>query len=305
MNTPLIHGWLVLDKPVGISSAKAIAIARRLFKTKKAGHTGTLDPAASGVLPIAFGEATKTIPFINNTNKSYEFSAFFGKSTHTDDTEGEILKTSPHRPTQADILTALPHFTGTIQQIPPAVSAIKIGGQRAYALTRSGKTPEMQPRSVTIQHLELREMPSPDEAIMAVDCTSGTYVRSLARDLGHHLGTCAHAGNIRRTRSGGFSLNDTISLEKLESMVHNAPSFEEVQRIVLPLTAPLDGIPVVRITENEGARLKQGQTVRLHTPLPYDHASVTTVCAEYAGNAIALCAYQPPFLKPLRVFNLI
>src|SRR5690348_712167 len=199
-----IHGWLVLDKPVGMTSTHAVSVIKHLFAARRAGHAGTLDPLASGCLPIALGEATKTVPFVFDGRKTYRFTIRWGEERDTDDAEGRVAATSAIRPDAAAIRAQLPRFTGTIEQVPPRFSAIKIDGERAYDLARDGEAVELKPRTVEIYRLELLETPDPDHAVLAAECGKGTYVRSLARDLGRALGALGHVSALRRDRVGPF-----------------------------------------------------------------------------------------------------
>ncbi|MDR3409144.1 MAG: tRNA pseudouridine(55) synthase TruB, partial [Methylovirgula sp.] len=196
-----INGWIVLDKPVGMTSTHAVARLKRIFNAKKAGHAGTLDPLASGVLPVAFGEATKTVPFVQDGEKAYRFTIAWGAETDSDDADGQITARSEARPQTEAILAALPQFTGTILQLPPAFSAIKIAGERAYDIARDGETPQLTPRPVTIHELVLVSA-GQDEATFEARCGKGTYVRAIARDLGRALGCYGHVSALRRTRVG-------------------------------------------------------------------------------------------------------
>ena len=214
-----MHGWVVLDKPVGMTSTHAVAVIKRLFSAKRAGHAGTLDPLASGSLPIALGEATKTVPFVVDSRKTYLFTIRWGEERDTDDAEGRVVDTSESRPDARRSAPLLPRFTGTIEQVPPRFSAIKIAGERAYDLARDGEIVELAPRAVTIHRLELVETPDADHAILAAECGKGTYVRSLARDLGRMLGVFGHVSALRRSRVGPFGESDMISLEPLEIFV--------------------------------------------------------------------------------------
>ena len=241
------HGWLVVDKPLGMSSHQVVGKVRRILNSKKIGHAGTLDPLASGVLPLAIGEATKTMQFAMNTTKTYRFTICFGNSTTTDDAEGEVLDNSEHRPSRQDILDILHDFTGEIEQIPPAYSAIKVDGKRAYALARKGETPEMTARNVYIHDLTLLDIPDVNHATLEVTCGKGTYVRSLARDIAQKLGSCGHVSYLRRTQVGNFLEKDTILLENLEKIVHSAPPSDGLSEVLLPVDAVLDDIPVLHL----------------------------------------------------------
>ena len=314
-----VHGWVNLDKPVGMSSAKAVAIVRRVFNAAKAGHGGTLDPLASGVLPIALGEATKTVTYAMEGTKSYAFTVTWGAQTTTDDLEGDVIETSPLRPTQAAITAIIPEFTGDVLQAPPAFSAIKIDGKRAYELAReavqsSGSVgpdgsadlsvmPEMEPRPIRIGALSLQALTA-EEATFHVTCGKGTYIRSLARDMARQLGTVGHVSMLRRLAVGPFTEVSSISLDFLQTLEHSAAAFEHMH----PVVSALDDIPAFPISEDEAARFRHGQTL-----------SITSVSAQarFASLqpdvvAVALCGEQPVALVtakaselcPVRVFNL-
>ena len=209
-----VDGWLVLDKPVGMTSTHAVSRLKRIFNAKKAGHAGTLDPLASGILPVAFGEATKTVPFVQDGKKAYRFTVKWGVETDTDDTEGKPARESATRPTREAVLAALPRFTGTIMQVPPAFSAIKVDGERAYDLARDGETVELSARPIEIHALDLVSF-NPEEAVLEARCGKGTYVRAIARDLGRDLGCLGHVTALRRTRVGPFLEADAVDLQAL------------------------------------------------------------------------------------------
>src|SRR6266545_8124391 len=211
-----VHGWLVLDKPVGMTSTHAVSVVKRAFQAKRAGHAGTLDPLASGCLPIALGEATKTVPFVMDGRKTYRFTVRWGEERDTDDAEGRVAAVSPARPTAADIRALIPRFTGTIAQVPPRFSAVKIDGERAYDLAREGEVVELDARPVEIHHLELVEIPDADHAVLAAECGKGTYVRALARDMGRLLGCFGHVAALRRTAVGPFAEDVAVGLETLQ-----------------------------------------------------------------------------------------
>ena len=233
-----VHGWIVLDKPVGMTSTHAVAVIKRLFAAKRVGHAGTLDPLASGCLPIALGEATKTVPFVVDGRKTYLFTIRWGEERDTDDAEGRIVGTSELRPDAAAIGAVLPRFVGRIEQVPPRFSAVKIAGERAYDLARDGEAVELKPRSVEIDRLELLETPDPDHAVLGCECGKGTYVRSLARDLGRVLGALGHVSALRRGRVGPFGEADMISLERLEALCHRAAAGEQNLADVLRRSRP-------------------------------------------------------------------
>src|SRR5246127_2943705 len=244
-----IHGWIVLDKPVGMTSTHAVSAVRRLTSARRAGHAGTLDPLASGCLPIALGEATKTVPFVMEGRKRYCFTVRWGEERDTDDAEGRVTETSAARPGEADIRAALPRFTGTISQVPPRFSAIKVEGERAYDLARDGEVVELEARPVEIGRLELNELPDADHAVFEAECGKGTYVRALARDLGRLLGTFGHVCALRRTSVGPFGPNDMIPLENLESLWHRAPPGEaSLADALKPVETALADIPALAVS---------------------------------------------------------
>jgi len=233
-----IHGWVVLDKPYGLGSTPAVGKVRWLYTAQKAGHAGTLDPLATGILPIALGEATKTVPFMVDAKKGYQFTLTFGENTDTWDTEGEVNDTSDVRPAKEDILKALPQFIGDIEQIPPRFSAIKVDGKRSYDLARSGEVVELKSRQVTVERFELLDYDG-QAATFEVACGKGTYIRSLARDLAASLGTCGHVTMLRRTRVGPFTLKQSFTLDALEKLCHMG----RVSDALRPVETPLDDIP--------------------------------------------------------------
>lgn len=288
-----IHGWLVLDKPLGLSSNQALGKARRLFNAAKAGHGGTLDPLASGVLPVAFGEATKLVSYAMDGSKTYAFDITWGAQTSTDDAEGETVAESDLRPTADAIEQVLPQFTGTIEQTPPAYSAIKVDGERAYKLARAGEEVDLPSRDVEIYGLRLTGS-SDDTASLEVDCGKGTYVRSLARDIALALGTVGHVSALRRTRVGPFTEKDAFSLDKLELLSHSAP----LENALLPLETPLDDIPEVAVMDSVAKRLRTGQAI--HLPQLGEGVVLITT----AGKPVALGWLEEGELRPKRVFNL-
>jgi len=298
-----VHGWIVLDKPVGMTSTHAVAVIKRLFAAKRAGHAGTLDPLASGCLPIALGEATKTVPFVVDGRKTYRFTVRWGEERDTDDAEGRAVATSHNRPTAAAIRAELPRFTGTIAQIPPRFSAVKIDGERAYDLARDGETVELMPRTVTIYGLELLETPDPDHAVFSAECGKGTYVRALARDLGRALGVFGHVSALRRSRVGPFGENDMISLEGLESLCHRAAAGEgHLADVLLPIETALDDIPALAVSPADAARLQRGQAVLLRgRDATIFRGMVQVACG---GELVAIAEVERGEIIPKRVFNL-
>ena len=292
-----IDGWVVLDKPLGLGSTPAVGRVRRLFGAQKAGHGGTLDPLATGVLPIALGEATKTVPFVMDGRKEYRFTIKFGEARSTEDAEGEVTATSEARPADEEIRGALGAFLGEIDQRPPAFSALKIDGQRAYDLARAGETVELKLRRVRIDRLELLARPGRDHADFVVECGKGTYIRSLGRDLAVALGTVGHLSALRRTAAGPFREEQAISLPKLETLGHIPALFGAL----VPVATALDDIPALALTETQADRLRHGQPVLLTRDAP---PSGATLRAESDGKLVALVRSDGVFLQPVRVFNL-
>lgn len=298
-----VHGWLIVDKPIGVTSTQVVAKVRRLTGAAKVGHGGTLDPLASGVLPIALGEATKTVAYAMDGDKTYHFRIRFGIQRSTDDAEGEITATSDQRPTDAEIEAVLPRFLGEVTQVPPIYSAIKIEGKRAYDLARDSQDVEMKPRIVRIDALRLLGRPDPDHADFEASCGKGTYMRALARDLSLALGTVGHVVRLRRIRVGAFWEKDAISLEKLMELAHSAPALEHL----LPVATVLDDIPALALTEAEAKRLKSGQSVsllRLANRMPIEtipqDGVLRTMCE---GQLVALARIRDGEVQPIRVFN--
>jgi tRNA pseudouridine55 synthase len=297
-----VHGWIVLDKPVGITSTQAVGVIKRLFGTSKAGHAGTLDPLASGMLPIALGEATKTVPFVQDGMKTYRFAVRWGAETSTDDAEGPVVATSDRRPDAVAIEAALPSFVGEISQVPPVFSAIKVAGERAYDLARAGETVELEPRVVGIDRFDLVDVPDADTAVFETDCGKGTYVRALARDLARALGSRGHVVELRRTAVGPFAEADMIPLEKLEEMAHNGARDGDLAAALRPVETALDDIPALAMTDAEANRLRSGQPVLLRgrdAPVLAGPAYVTA-----RGRLVALCEVEAGAVHPRRVFNL-
>jgi tRNA pseudouridine55 synthase len=298
-----VNGWVVLDKPVGMTSTHAVAVIKRLFAAKRAGHAGTLDPLASGCLPIALGEATKTVPFVVDGRKTYAFTVRWGEERDTDDAEGRVVANSETRPDRMALEALLPRFVGTIEQVPPRFSAIKIAGERAYDLARDGETVEIAPRAVTIYRLALVETPDPDHAVFAAECGKGTYVRAIARDLGRALGSLGHVCALRRTCVGPFTEMDMIPLERLESLCHRAAAGEtNLADMLLPVETALDDIPALAVSPAEAARLHRGQAILLRGR---DAAVVRgTVQVAASGQLVAIAEAERGEIVPKRVFNL-
>jgi tRNA pseudouridine55 synthase len=298
-----VHGWVVLDKPIGMTSTHAVAIIKRLFSAKRAGHAGTLDPLASGGLPIALGEATKTVPFVMDGRKRYRFTVAWGEERDTDDTEGKVTRTSDIRPSAEAIRALLPQFTGLIEQTPPQYSAIKIAGERAYDLARDGEVVALQPRPVEIHHLSLVEQPDSTHSVFEAECGKGTYVRALARDIGRILRCYGHICALRRTLVGPFGEQDMIPLEQLEALCDRAASGEgSLADALLPVETALDDIPALAVTRADAARLHRGQAVLLRGRDAPNSSG--TVYVTVAGRLLALAEIGNGELIPKRVFNL-
>ena len=298
-----VHGWMVIDKPAGMTSAAVVGKARRLTGAAKVGHGGTLDPLATGVLPLAFGEATKTVAWAMDGAKVYRFTVRWGEARATDDAEGAVTATSDARPTIEEIASVLPRFIGDIDQVPPAYSAVKVSGKRAYALARDNQPVDLPPRSVIIHRLELIGAPDADHAQFEAETGKGAYMRSLARDLAVAVGTVGHIEKLRRTRVGPFAKEDAISLEKLAALGHSAPLAD----YLLPVETALDVIPALVLTEVAARRLQRGQPlpvlpVASRSPLT-DIAQGAVVCAMAEGRLVALARIRGGEIRPLRVLN--
>lgn len=305
-----INGWVNLDKPVGLTSTQAIGKVRRFLNAQKAGHAGTLDPLATGILPIALGEATKTIPFAQDHHKTYEFTITWGEQRDTDDTEGEVIATSDVRPARADIEALLAEFTGDIEQVPPKFSAIKIDGQRAYDMARAGEDVVLTSRPVFVESLELLETRD-DEADLRMVCGKGTYVRSLARDMAIKLGTVGYISALRRCAVGPFELSNSISLEKLEELSNSAPAGAGApDGVLLPLETVLDDIPALALKEDELSDLRNGRSVSFVSKPDFERIKAAgvengqTAIAMFEDIAVALVEREGPNIKPVRVFNI-
>jgi tRNA pseudouridine55 synthase len=298
-----VHGWIILDKPVGMTSTHAVSIIKRLTQAKRAGHAGTLDPLASGVLPIALGEATKTVPFVMDGRKLYRFTVRWGGERDTDDAEGRVVEASERRPSPESIRALLPAYIGTIQQVPPRFSAIKVAGERAYDLARDGESVDLAARPVEIARLELIDAPDPDHAVLEAECGKGTYVRSLARDIGRQLGCFGHVSALRRISVGPFGEETMISLEELEAVCHRAAAGEvSLADAILPVETALDDIPALAVSRADAARLQRGQAAIMRgrdAPIFRGPVYVTV-----AGQLLALAEVDHGEIVPKRVFNL-
>ena len=296
-----VHGWLIFDKPQGMNSTKAVTKVRRLYEAEKAGHAGTLDPLATGVLPIALGEATKTVPFAVEGIKEYLFTIRFGAETDTDDAEGKAVARSDHRPSRAEIEAALPAFTGEIEQVPPRYSALRVDGARAYDLAREAEDFALAPRTVSVERLTLVEHPDPDHCLLEARCGKGTYVRALARDLGRKLGTCGHVETLRRTRVGDFGEARAVTLERLEALAESG-GHDALLGALEPVEAPLGELPALALSGPDADRLRRGQAVLLRgRDAPIVEG---TVYAISRGKLVALGEVEKGEFRPRRVFNL-
>jgi len=290
-----ISGWLVVDKPAGLTSTAVVNKVRWALDAKKAGHAGTLDPAATGLLAIALGEATKTIPFVTDALKAYAFTIRFGQATNTDDAEGEVIETSNIRPDADTIRTALPAFQGEIMQVPPAFSAVKVDGERAYAKARAGEEVELAARPLFVDSLILTEFAEPDHATLEMTCGKGGYVRSIARDLGKSLGTCAHVTGLHRLWSGPFDLENAVTLDVVEHLAKTP----DLDAHILPLEAGLQDLPQVQTTAEGAVRIRNGNPGMVIA----SNAEYGETCwAAYQGDPVAIGTYMAGELHPTRVF---
>ncbi len=292
-NRAVVDGWVVLDKPIGMTSTHAVSRLKRIYNAKKAGHAGTLDPLASGILPVAFGEATKTVPFVQDGEKAYSFTVRWGAETDTDDSDGQATRESDARPSPEAILALLPRFLGDIQQTPPQYSAIKIGGERAYDLAREGEKVDLKPREVTVHRLDLVSV-SQDEAHLVMECGKGAYVRAIARDLGRLLGCFGHVTALRRTRVGPFFEDDSFTLDEIEAEGGAADA-------LLSVEAGLTELPCVIVDRDTAARLRRGGSVILRGR-DAPHGGVAY--AACGGVPVAFGEIVEGALAPSRVFNL-
>ena len=292
-----ISGWLVVDKPAGMTSTALVNKVRWAFDAKKAGHAGTLDPEATGVLAVALGEATKTVPYITDALKAYKFEVRFGAATNTDDAEGEVIAQSDTRPTDEAIKEALGAFLGDIMQVPPQFSAVKIDGKRAYALARAGEDVEIAARPLWVEEILLTDRPDADRAVLEMTCGKGGYVRAIARDLGEALGCYGHVSWLRRVWSGPFDAEDGITLEEIEAKAKSP----ELDDWLLPLESGLSALPEVKATEAGMVRLRNGNPGMV---IAQDVEYGDECWASYQGQAIAVGVFKAGELHPTRVFNL-
>ena len=289
-----ISGWLIVDKPAGLTSSAVVNKVRWAFDAKKAGHAGTLDPEATGLLAIAFGEATKTIPYITDATKCYEFTVNLGSSTNTDDAEGEVIKTSKQRPSDVEIVEGLQKFLGDITQVPPQFSAVKIDGQRAYKLARAGEDVKIAARHLFVEELILVDRPSKDTAVLEMTCGKGGYVRSIARDLGEVLGCYGHVAKLRRLWSGPFDLEYAISLDQVESFAKSS----KIDQFLRPLEEGLTDLPHGTTNAEGAAKLRHGNSAVCYTKAEYGDE----IWVSYDGKAQAVGRFKSGEIHPARVF---
>jgi tRNA pseudouridine55 synthase len=302
-----IHGWVILDKPLGMGSTQAVAAVRRIFDAQKAGHAGTLDPMATGILAIALGEATKTVPFAMDADKTYRFTATWGEGRDSDDAEGRVTGTSDVRPAATAIEAMLPRFTGTLSQVPPAYSAVRVGGERAYDLARDGETVTLEPREVEVFEARLLNAVQ-DSAEFEITCGKGTYVRSWVRDIAQALGTLGHVTALRRTRLGAWEEKDAVTLETLTPFMHSPAAFGYLK----PLATALDGIPALAVSGGDTVRIRSGNPILIRSSLfarmkdgfgEGDLSGQTVYLKEEDGSPVALAEIAGGELRPFRVFN--
>jgi len=305
-----VHGWVIIDKPIGMTSTQVVGAVRRIFDAQKAGHAGTLDPMATGVLAVALGEATKTVPYAMDSEKTYRFTACWGEARDSDDAEGAVTGTSDVRPTREAIEAAVPAFVGDIVQVPPVYSAIKVQGERAYDLARDGEAVELAPRTVEVYEGRLVEIPDPDHAVFEIRCGKGTYVRAWVRDIAKTLGTLGHVSQLRRTRVGAFTEEMATPLAREGSSVHIPAAFEHLR----PLSTALDGIPALAITGPDAVRLRSGNPILIRANqfarIADSHSEgddlqgLTVFLQTSEGEPVALAEFVQGELRPFRVFNL-
>jgi tRNA pseudouridine55 synthase len=304
-----VHGWVVIDKPQGMTSTQVVAAVRKIFDAQKAGHAGTLDPMATGVLAIALGEATKTVPYAMDSEKTYRFTARWGEGRDSDDAEGAVTGTSDVRPSREAIEAAIPGFVGQITQTPPIYSAIKVDGARSYDLARDGEAVALEPRTVHVLEARLISQPDPDHAEFEMRCGKGTYVRAWVRDMALTLGTLGHVSALRRTAVGGFHEKDAIALETLRGFMHSPAAFEHLR----PISTALDGIPALAVTGPDAVRLRSGNPILMRAnlfaritdafPDTDDLSGLTVYLSTGEGEPVALAELEAGELRPFRVFN--
>src|SRR5690348_5581831 len=302
-----VHGWVILDKPQGMTSTQAVGAVRRIFDAQKAGHAGTLDPMATGILAIALGEATKTVPYAMDADKTYRFTASWGESRGSDDAEGRITGTADKRPSRAEIEALLPRFTGGLNQVPAAYSAIKVDGERAYDLARDGEEVVLQPRQVEVFEARLLDA-GQDQAEFEILCGKGTYVRSWVRDMALALGTLGHVSALRRTRLGSWAEKDAVGLDTLTPFMHSPAAFGYLR----PLATALDGIPALAVSGPDTVRIRSGNPILIRANLfarmqedfrEGELHGQTVFLKEADGSPVALAEIAEGELRPFRVFN--
>jgi tRNA pseudouridine55 synthase len=295
-----VNGWLIFDKPEGMTSTQAVSRVKRLYEAAKAGHAGTLDPLATGVLPIALGEATKTVPFVVEGSKQYRFTVRFGAETDTDDSDGKLVAASNKRPSSAEIDARLADFTGEIEQVPPRYSALKVDGARAYDLARDEEDFELKARRVSVESLTLVDHPDPDHCVLEAHCGKGTYVRALARDLGRALGALGHVAALRRTRVGPFGEDQAVTLAALDALAESGR--EALLNALTPVETALCDIPALAVSGPDADRLRRGQPVLLRgRDAPIVEGMVYAMSR---GMLVAVGEVSKGELKPKRIFNL-
>jgi tRNA pseudouridine55 synthase len=302
-----VHGWVILDKPKGLGSTQAVAAVRRIFDAQKAGHAGTLDPMATGILAIALGEATKTVPYAMDADKVYRFTATWGEARDSDDAEGAVTGTSDKRPSRDEIEAMLPRFTGTLNQVPPAYSAIKVAGERAYDLAREGEQFVLEPRPVQVFEARLLACEA-DTAEFEILCGKGTYVRSWVRDIALALGTLGHVSALRRARLGSWAEKDAVGLDTLTPFMHSPAAFGYLR----PLATALDGIPALAVSGPDTVRIRSGNPILIRSGLfakmkdgfgEGELHGQTVFLKDADGSPVALAEIAEGELRPFRVFN--
>jgi len=302
-----VHGWVILDKPQGMGSTQAVAAVRRIFDAQKAGHAGTLDPMATGILAIALGEATKTVPYAMDAEKIYRFTARWGESRDSDDAEGAVTGTSDKRPSREEIEAVLPRFTGRLSQTPPAYSAIKVDGERAYDLARDGEEVVLEPRPVEVHEARLLDVQA-DRCEFEIRCGKGTYVRSWVRDIALALGTLGHVSALRRTRLGVWQEKDAVGLDTLTPFMHSPAAFGYLR----PLSTALDGIPALAVSGPDTVRIRSGNPILIRANLfarmkegfgEGELPGLTVYLKDEEGSPVALAEIAEGELRPFRVFN--